>query len=223
MYHPDTGFGLDCLHEQVNSDGQIQYALDQWKKLAPQDKCSIGLLHILKGYDLNLFDKIIKWRYDCQQQYNHYILPSATPQSRETAVRKLQRMYGYNQLNPTVKEVNLPGTKSKVNLVVFPFGDMLLSLLTDPVLMQERNLTIDPKNPFTVPKKGDHFGDFQTGCVHRLAYDEYCTRGQNNVLCEITLFVDKTHLDIKGKHTLEPIMFTLGIFKWSIRVLPSAW
>ena len=44
-----------------------------------------------------------------------------------------------------------------------------------------------------------------------------------DILCEITLFIDKTHLDVKGKHTLEPVMFTLSIFHRSFRVLPAAW
>ena len=120
-----------------------------------------------------------------------------------------------------MKKIVLPTTGATINLVVFPFGDMLLSLLTDPVAMQASNLTLDPGDPFKKPHKQKNLGDFNTGLVHQKAYELYCTDPRKDILCEITLFIDKTHLDVKGKHTLEPIMFTLGIFRRSFRVLPA--
>ena len=47
-------------------------------------------------------------------------------------------------------------------------------------------------------------------------------KGQD-VLCPIILYIDKTTLDTPGWLTLEPVYFTLGIWKWYVRNRPEAW
>ena len=37
------------------------------------------------------------------------------------------------------------------------------------------------------------------------------------------LFIDKTHMDVNSRLCLEPIRFTLGIFKRTVRNQPTAW
>ena len=47
--------------------------------MSPEEKCSIDLLRILRGYDLGLYDKIMKWRYACEQEYGHHIDSTSPP------------------------------------------------------------------------------------------------------------------------------------------------
>ena len=124
------------------------------------------------------------------------------------------------------RKVDLPNTGVTVDLVVFPFQQMLLSLLTDPVALQPENLAFDLSDPFKVPNVGDDsahvYDDFSTGHVHCEAWQRYCTQ-PHDLLCEIMLFMDKTYIDTKGKNTLEPVMMTLGIFNRSYRNRAEAW
>ena len=45
----------------------------------------------------------------------------------------------------------------------------------------------------------------------------------HDLLVPIIFFIDKTHVDAHGHLTLEPITFTLGIFKKETCRLPIAW
>jgi hypothetical protein len=66
-------------------------------------------------------------------------------------------------------------------------------------------------------------GDINTGSVYQTAYKTYITNPENELLCPIIFFIDKTHTDVNGRLCLEPIRFTLGIFKRNVRNHPNAW
>ena len=225
LFKPPDGFSSSSLYESVNKDNGIRFRGNTWQTMTPREKSNLHLLKVLKGKDLSLFKAIQDWRRDSEIVYGDKVSPRQEAPSRKAAMDCLQKAYGYENLLPKKIDLVLPRTKVKVQLIVFPFGNMLLSLLTDPVAMQAENLNIDPKNPFAPPKVGGedgHYGDFNTGTVHKDAHARYCTEA-SDILAELTLFIDKTHLDNKGKHTLEPVMFTTGLFKRKFRNQHEAW
>jgi hypothetical protein len=98
-------------------------------------------------------------------------------------------------------------------------------MLTAPAASRPENLLIDTEDPFRKPQIGGEDGvldDVNTGSVHVEAHELLCT-GENDVLAEIICFIDKSYIDQKGKCTLEPVMFTLGIFSRKYRNRPEAW
>ena len=225
LFKEPENFNSKFLYNSVNKDDSIRFRGNMWERMTPREKSNLHLLKILKGRELSLFREVQEWRCDSDLVYGDKISPRNRPPTRKAAVENLQKTYGYENLMP--KEINLllPKTKIRVTLIVFPFGNMLLSLLTDPVAMQPENLNLHPENPFAPPVVGGsdgQYGDFNTGTVHKDAHARYC-KGEKDILAEITLFIDKTHLDNKGKHTLEPVMFTTALFKRHFRNQHEAW
>jgi hypothetical protein len=110
-------------------------------------------------------------------------------------------------------------------MVVFNFGESLVSLLTSPEAMDPKNLLIDPVDPFKKPQFGGRNGildNIDTGSVYVEANKKYCT-GDEGILAGLICFCDKSFVDLKGKLTLEPFMFTLTIFNRKFRNNPASW
>ena len=196
-----------------------------WDQLNPEQKSDLLLLDILKGENLALFDKIKSWSRISKHELGFDPTPRHIGKTREKACDEMMKLFGFEHILPKTKTITLPNTGVEVDLIVFPFAQMLLSLLTDPQAMQPENLSIDTEDPCKKPQVGGTDGcysEFNTGTVHEEAHKKYCKR-ENDLLCEITLFIDRTHLDSKGKHTVEPVLFTLGIFNQEFRNTDAAW
>ena len=86
--------------------------------------------------------------------------------------------------------------------------------------MKEDNLLIDAEDPFSVPQEGCILDDLNSGWWHRETHQQICT-GDNELLLPIILFIDGGK--ITERLSVEPIVFTLGIFNRATRNLPSAW
>ena len=225
MFCEPPGFDSNCLKKLVQTEGHPRFHRDAWAEMTPEQKSSLHLLRILKGKDIALFDKIQKWRWSCEFEYRDTLSRRDQPISREKATENLREFYGHKGMMPRVSNVTLPETNKNVDIVVFSFADMFASLLTDPELMQPENLSFDPGDSSAVPQVGgiDGFlGDINTGEVHCAAHKRLC-KTEKDMLAEIVLFVDKTHLDVKGRHTLEPIMFTTCLFNARCRARDDAW
>ena len=223
---PPANFGQDYLEKGVNSEDCISHAFNNYHRFLNREKSMIHLLHILKGQPLKLFDEIMEWRHTCLEEYGDELLHGQKPPKRDKAIALAKQHYGYKALEHKLVPVKLPATGAEIDLVVFPFGQMMASLLADPVVMQWSNLTIDPLDPFRKPRaagKDEELNDFNTGTVHETAHRIYCKDESKDILNEITLFIDQSHLDHKGKHTLEPVCFTMGIFNQKFRTNPKAW
>ncbi|MEM7375752.1 MAG: hypothetical protein AAF587_44575 [Bacteroidota bacterium] len=130
MFQPPEGFGPDYLHNKIGKDGGVKYGNLQWNHLTPEQKSNIDLLKILKGQPMYLFDEIQKWRHRSHVCYGDNIRFDRVPKSREASLSELKATYGYDCLDHKQIPLTLPATGKKVKLTVFPFGNMLSSLLT---------------------------------------------------------------------------------------------
>lgn len=112
---------------------------------------------------------------------------------------------------------------------------MALLLLTYPALMQSDNLLLPEESPFGLPpgQFTDVLDDLDSGTMYKEGHEYYCqgpdaqevdTTGQTwqSLLNMHVISSDKTHVDTKGKITLEPVNMTFGIFKRPIRNPQSA-
>ena len=184
---------------------------------------SVQLLELLKRAraPLYLFGEIRKLFHDSSLRYPELLLQQPIP--RETVIQSLYERYSLNGLQPISTAVKLP-SGSYANIVRHDFYLSLFSLLTDPRLMQPSHLLIDPHNP-TVNRKTPpgEVGDLDTGELYKMGWNKYCTQQNKDVLCALIFFIDKTHTDVQGKLPVEPVSFTLSIFKRNIRNLNCAW
>ena len=224
MFKAPPNFDDKYLFNQVLEGRNVGFRSGMAGRMTAEEKSNLKLMRILKGNKLGLYDEIQQWRTESAKEQGERNW-SQKPLTREKAIGNIMELYGYQHLKPRAINLRLPNTGKRYRLVVFSFAAMLLSLLTDPDAMQPSNLSFDPANPFQKPKVGGDcgvFSDFNTAQVHCDAHKRYCVEG-DQMLAEITLFIDKTHLDGKGKHTVEPVMFTTGLFNQKFRFSEHAW
>jgi hypothetical protein len=81
-------------------------------------------------------------------------------------------------------------------------------------------------NPFGKPvaRRGGSYEleDIIDGSVYCEAYHTHVKVCQRDLLVPLILYIDKTHVDATGHLCLEPVTFTLCIFKKKVRKDPMA-
>ena len=121
------------------------------------------------------------------------------------------------QMKPIIRTIQLH--QERIEVTTFDFKQQLLSLLRDEDLMHPDNLVLEL--PGTKPAfKSEFISEIRDGDWYHYAYDHYNdTLGidPHRLICGIILTIDKTHTDWKGKLCLEPVQFSLSIFKKEVR------
>ena len=188
--------------------------------------CSnVQLLHLLKTAKapLSLYNQIQDWVHD--SVVNQQVDFEQLPKSRKTLVNDLHKEFDLDGLKPKVIDYILPNSGLKVKIVVHDFLQAFYSLLTDTKLMKDDNLLFSGDTPFEDPPDPNNvgYGDVNTGTVFHHGHGLYVKVAGHDVLCPIILFIDKTSTDLHSNLCLEPVSFTLGIFKKEVRYQPSSW
>ena len=179
--------------------------------------CSILLLEILQdaGCPLNVFDKIVAWAKKCYMlnvKFDEMFSPN-----RAQLLRDIDSLFNLQNLKPKIKHYNMKSTGEDIPVVHVEFLDALYSLLSDDVLMHPDNLLDDNKIDSEI------LDDINSGSVYNAAKQFYVKDPKCEKIIPIIFFIDKTHTDINGRLKLEPLMFTLGIFKRKCRANPMFW
>ena len=108
-------------------------------------------------------------------------------------------------------------------VITFNFKDQLLSLLNNKMLFSNLSLlSVNKDNPWENYEKNiDYPFEIQDGNI----YDKISNYNKEDNLFQIgiQLYLDKTGIDQYQKHTLEPVMFTLTLFKEELRNKSYAW
>ena len=124
------------------------------------------------------------------------------------------------QIPITFKNDNLT-----VSITTFDFKEQLLSLLHDPLLVQNLSMLDVPQdNPFNkfIPPDG-RLSCFNSRKWYQKAWN-YCCQQTNDWMCPIIFGCDETlvgsHLGRKG---ITPLTFTLSIFSEELRNKSSSW
>jgi len=154
----------------------------------------------------------------------------SAPRQRNGVISSLSKLYSLDKCAPATEIIELP-SGHKVKLVTHDFKAQLFSLLSDPKLMEEKNLLLRPDangGPFGPPNMPPFspeyvMQDIDDGSVYRQAYIAHIKHPERDLLVPIIFFLDKTHCDANGHLTLEPLSFTLGIFTKEARKNPAFW
>ena len=164
-------------------------------------------------------------------------------------ISKLEVIYQNQQLlqlNNTSLSFSMKATKSNIQLegcegtfpvTTFCLISSIVGLLQNPILMSESNtiyhhsLYNDPNNNALNPL--DIYNDIHTSDWFKKTYTQVIHNNENSVegsfvkpkkvLCPIIFFIDGVAVDSYGRMSLEPVSYTLGIFKRIVRNLPIAW
>jgi hypothetical protein len=143
--------------------------------------------------------------------------------------------FNLNRLHPTISTVKLESIDEKVPIVSFDFRSQLTLLLTDTSVMQSDNLVLNEAvtnadgstdfSPWFRPYVSSCgiLDEVMLGSWYRDTVDEKVKR-RNDYVCPLILYVDKTFIDpMRSCFNLEPVSFTLGIFKRKCRSHFSFW
>ena len=218
---------VDTTLIQLQKEHSEEYS-DELNRFARSSsyKPTMDLLKMLKTANapLYLYSDIMKWAQRCTVDYKYNFRFKQIPK-RVDFMNNLVNRFDASGLKPKFTEIELPGAKCTVTITTHDFRQCLYSLLNDDLLLKEENfLLLNEDNIFHVPeKRADVLGDIDTGSVYRSAYQTYVKHPEKELLCPIIFFIDKTHTDVNGRLCLEPLRFTLGIFKRHVRNQPNAW
>ena len=184
-------------------------------------KAGVELLDILTKarVPINLFDKVTNWANNSVNKHN--VNFGDVSMTRKKVLELINKKYDLKDLKPQTTSVFCPGYGAAVDVVWHDFDECLYSLLMDRELMQPANLLW--YNDVDQSHKHQLFDDVDSGSAYKDAMKTYIGNPEDEKLIPLIFFTDKTHTDMHGRLCLEPVQFTLGIFKREIRNLPRAW
>ena len=122
--------------------------------------------------------------------------------------------------------------KYQVEIPTFDFLSSVMSIFQDLSLMKFDNLLYNDHS-FMDPKVNnggnidgnvmDDINDIHTGNWFKRTHKMMIRDHHKEMICPIILYIDGVSIDSGGRKSLEPIAYTLGIFKRHIRNTISAW
>ena len=209
-------FALDLQANPHSLRHLFDKANNQIRFYSDIEKSSLQLANILRSINapLHTFDTVMRW-----VKSNSHVDLNHAP-NYKSLIRKMAQRCGLEGTFPQTINVTLPSGNQK-SITKFSFVSNLFSLLTDEDLMKPENL-IFGNNPFQRVQDHGHdhvFDDIETSEWYLKTQRTYCT-STKDVLVPIILFIDKTQVKAKN---IEPISFTLGIFKRHLRRTPLSW
>ncbi len=239
MFEQDDDDPIDQLYDTslLNSAKDASEYRDN-HQFVPMDHAMLDLHEILRPISapIYIFDQLTEWAQKHQESFG--VIGTTIP-SRESFIKSIStRIYGKklsDDLKPSVRTIEIPEPKRKskrkkndndndskktVKVTKFSLRASLASLMCNKELMTDENLLLDPNDPFSLPPKSDVLDDLNTGWWHRETHKEICT-SPNNILLPVVFFIDSGK--VTERMSIEPIVFTLGLFKRRIRNLPNSW
>ena len=179
-----------------------------------------------------IYDDIMDWVHRYLRQNTLQALGHEKPTKRQQFVESLRQRLDYDPFQPKVYDLTLPHSRARVKVPVNDFLGQVHSLLSNKVLMHQRNLLFPKANPFAKPrfqrlqdvtdKDSYWIMDIDCGWLYNKAYAKH-VREHNDKLVPILFFIDGTHYDEVGRLTSVPVRFTLGIFNMAARQREEFW
>ena len=178
---------------------------------------------------LYLYDEIMKWATVSFNDHQ-FRFPKESASSSRCKIKDFAfKSTSSNNLHPKAEYINIgPNKNIPVEVVKFDTIGMIHSLLSDPELMKDENLLFDGEDPFPIfNDKGELpnptlLKDINSGIWYKRACETLCEH-EIDIVCPILMFIDGLTIDEYSNIQLEPVTFTLGIFKRAVRNLEQAW
>ena len=178
---------------------------------------------------LNLFEQIFEWAVRCTKRTG-YDFATTQLRSHKTVLKEAQRVTqpstkALDDYHPVT--INWMPDNRPVDVLVRPFENALDSLLSNPKLMQECNLSLpnatDPFSfehdpPVTVISELHH-GSWWKDSWTMANIDP----SKKELLVPVIFYMDLISLDTHGRLSLTPLNMTLGIFNTATRHSKDAW
>ena len=189
-------------------------------------KLQVGLNNLLDKHkaSIAMYDEIVTLfnAYLSSPDFSSF----ARLKSRKGFIKESEKLFTIGSMTPVNENVKL--TDNTVATVpVFDAKTMILSLLHDPSLMKEENLA-EGYDIYTGAEMDGYecnrkYGEIHTGSAWRPAVRRFCGWHGDYMPIALVLFGDKSHTDLHGLLSVEPVTFTLSLFNVSARNRPQFW
>lgn len=218
--------------EDLHSEGEVNISggaqrlpIFKQRSNASVHKFQVMLLDIIYKHkaSLKMYDDICELvnDYSSSSDFDRH----AKLQSRMSFLRSIEKTHCTQGLMPYHGTVQLLNDTS-VTVPVFDTKQMIISMLTDPSLMNPTNFA-EGYNVLTGDVADDHpsnhtYGEVHTGDSWYQAKNFYC-KEKGTMPVGLIVFGDKSHTDLHGVLSLTPIIFTFTFFNREARNNPRFW
>jgi hypothetical protein len=146
--------------------------------------------------------------------------------TRKKFMAETEKLFGIAAMKPTYGCVRLEDN-TVATVPVFDAKAMILSLLHDPSIMKHENFApgydIFTGDVLEDCECNQVYGEIHTGDAWIPARNQHCGKGGKFMPIALVLFGDKSHTDLHGSLSVEPVSFTLTLFNRDARNLPKFW
>lgn len=202
-------------------DAYAAWGKQNCESLEDEELAGAELLETIhrKRAPLNTYEAICKWRKKYSKEPVHekqdYI-------PRETLITKLLQRYNIKDCMPFKKKVKV-ASGDVIELVLHSFEAQLMSLLTDPRLVDDDYLFFNEDPLCPPPEDLDYVKDINTGRAYTETWKAKVRIGSNQMLLPIIWYIDGAVTGQYDHLPLTALQFTLGIFNQKTRDKPWAW
>ena len=228
----DWGVGYGNAQEDENDGDMTKASVRKFRRYVAQirdhslpiDKymeACIGLFDTLirKRASLDTYDEVLEWHRKVMEDH----VGGGEYHSRQMVMDFLTKRYNHPRKLVLQKQVTLPSSKTKVNIVYNKFEDLLVSLLTDPRFGDEDFLHFGD-NPLQGPPDDlDYIADINTGKCYRETWRKLITKPGKQILVPIIWYLDGAVTGQFNALSVEALKFTVGILNRKARDKEYAW
>lgn len=175
---------------------------------------------------LSTYNDVMEWHFKATGDLRDHEQLGETPEflSRPRLLNLLKSRYNISpSLYGVVKQIELPTSKSSVNIVTNDAGAMIRSLLTDPRVSDEDYLFFD-NDPFLAPPEElTYLGDLNSGLSYRETYRRRVTNPAKQILCPIQMYADGCATGQFANLNITQFKIALGIHNAKARDKDYLW
>ena len=190
----------------------------------------IRLLLVLRHTkaSLDTFEEVMKWHLHATGAISSPETSSLAHVdgyiTREKLFRNMEKRYRITQHSAQIlRQITLPHSKARPQLVCYDARNLLVELLTDPRIRDEDYLFFgnDPLQP--PPETLNYVGDLNTGRSYTETYKQLITKPGKQVLLPVIFYIDGANTGQFSDLPITALKFTLGIFNRKARDRDYMW
>ena len=137
-------------------------------------------------------------------------------------ISEISKVCCLNGSVPIQKSLSLTNNE-ETSVNYFDFEQQCFSMLTNPDLMSDKNMSFPNTNPCDYVRKNiNDINCIEDGQLFQDTAASFC-KNPNDFCLGIKLFIDATHTDVHSNWLLDPVMFTFTFFTNELTKSDKAW
>ena len=225
MFHQQMITHMPTLLKAIIPKTKEEHKTSTYVSHTVEQRMNLELIKLLDsmGCPDDGMNRVLKWA-DRANQLGYDFQPPRT--TRKAQIEEFYKVFKLENLRPRTTIVpirtNSPELPTEIDVVFFDFATMLLSVLTNPEIMNSDKLLINPED-FRKPYEGS---EMVGEGLNALWYKTTCLmmrKSEMDFIVPINIFTDKTHVTSNGRFTLDPVLFVLGLLKDKVQKQSTVW